>query len=164
MVVESRGTRLGVRSTHGRNEKCTQNFFKKLESKKPLGRSAYRREDNIKINLKYIGCKGMDWIQLAQNSVYWRPLTNKIINLRIKNTGRGNVLIIRYFRRTLLNSLTVLFTALYVLKYCYKRLYLTIPCYSILACNYVYQPYNQLTENTPCLYSHMLNPQPFMGP
>ena len=51
----------------------------------------------------------------------------------------------------------MLFTALYVLKYCYKHLYLTIPYYTILACNYVYQPHNQLTENTPCLYYHMFN-------
>jgi len=40
-------------------------FVWKLESKKLFGRSAHRREDNIKINLNYIGCEGVDWIQLA---------------------------------------------------------------------------------------------------
>ena len=31
----------------------------KPEGKRPLGRPRYRREDNIKMNLQEVGCKGM---------------------------------------------------------------------------------------------------------
>ena len=39
----------------------------KPEGKRPLGRSRYRWEDNTKMNLKDVGCGGMDWIELAQD-------------------------------------------------------------------------------------------------
>jgi hypothetical protein len=38
----------------------------KSEGKRPLGRPTYRREDNIKMDLREIGWGGMDWINLAQ--------------------------------------------------------------------------------------------------
>jgi hypothetical protein len=38
----------------------------KPEGKRPLGRSSYRLEDNIKIDLREILWGGMDWIHLAQ--------------------------------------------------------------------------------------------------
>ena len=34
----------------------------KPESKRPLGRSRRRREDNIKMDLREVGCKPRDWI------------------------------------------------------------------------------------------------------
>jgi hypothetical protein len=40
----------------------------KPEGKRPLGRPRYRREDNIKIDLQEVGCRGCgDWIELAQD-------------------------------------------------------------------------------------------------
>ena len=38
----------------------------KAEGKRPLGRPRRRWEDNIKTDLKEVGCGGMDWIELAQ--------------------------------------------------------------------------------------------------
>ena len=35
------------------------------EGKRPLGLSRHIWEDNIKMDLKVIGCKFMDWIHLA---------------------------------------------------------------------------------------------------
>jgi len=35
------------------------------EGKIPLGRPRRGWEDNIKIDLKEVGCGGMDWIELA---------------------------------------------------------------------------------------------------
>jgi hypothetical protein len=47
----------------------TRNVYRilvgKPEGKRPLGRSRRRWVDNIKIDLKEIGCDGMDWIDLA---------------------------------------------------------------------------------------------------
>ena len=37
----------------------------KPEGKRPLGRPRPRWEDNIKMDLHEVGCRGMDWIQLA---------------------------------------------------------------------------------------------------
>jgi hypothetical protein len=38
-----------------------------IERKGPVGRPRYRWEDNIKMDLREIGWRGMDWIDLAQN-------------------------------------------------------------------------------------------------
>lgn len=42
-----------------------------------------RFEDNIKLNLREIGWKGIDWIHLAQDRDQCRALLNMIINLHI---------------------------------------------------------------------------------
>jgi hypothetical protein len=38
--------------------------------------------NNIKMDLREIGCDGMDWIDLAQDMNQWRVLMNTIMNLR----------------------------------------------------------------------------------
>jgi hypothetical protein len=37
--------------------------------------------DNVKIDLRGIGWRGMDWIDLTQDRDHWRALVNKIMNL-----------------------------------------------------------------------------------
>ena len=37
------------------------------EGKRPLERPRHRWENNIKMDLKEVGCGGMDWIDLAQD-------------------------------------------------------------------------------------------------
>jgi hypothetical protein len=39
--------------------------------------------DNIKMDLREIGCDGMDWIDLAQNKAQWRALVKTVMNLRV---------------------------------------------------------------------------------
>jgi hypothetical protein len=39
----------------------------KPEGKRPLGRPRGRWEDNIKMDLREVGCEGMDWMELAQD-------------------------------------------------------------------------------------------------
>jgi len=55
----------------------------KPERKRQLGRSRGRWENNIKMDLKEAGCRGMDWIELAQDRDSWRPLVNAVMNLRV---------------------------------------------------------------------------------
>jgi hypothetical protein len=63
-------------------------FVRKAEGKIPIGRTRRRWENNIKMDLKDVGCGGMDWICLSQNRDRWWTLVNGIINLRVpQNTG-----------------------------------------------------------------------------
>ena len=38
----------------------------KPEGRGPLGRHRRRWEDNIRMDLQEVGCRGLDWIELAQ--------------------------------------------------------------------------------------------------
>jgi hypothetical protein len=55
----------------------------KPEGRRPLGRPRRRWEDNIKIDLREVGWRGMDWINLAQDRDRWRALVNAVMNLRV---------------------------------------------------------------------------------
>ena len=39
----------------------------KPEGKSPIGRPRRRWEDNIKMDFQEVGCRGMDWIEMAQD-------------------------------------------------------------------------------------------------
>jgi hypothetical protein len=55
----------------------------KPEGKRPLGRLRRRWEDNIRMALRKIGWRGIDWIDLAQDRDQWRALVNTVMNLRV---------------------------------------------------------------------------------
>jgi hypothetical protein len=55
----------------------------KHEGQRPLERPRQRWEDNIKMDLQEVGCGGMDWVDLAQDSDRWRALVNAVMNLRV---------------------------------------------------------------------------------
>jgi hypothetical protein len=55
----------------------------KPEGKRPLGSPRRRWEDNIKMDLKEVGCGNMDWIHLAQDRDRWRALMTAVMNLRV---------------------------------------------------------------------------------
>jgi len=40
-------------------------LLEKPEGKRPLRRPRRRWEDNIKMDLQQVGCRGLDWIELA---------------------------------------------------------------------------------------------------
>jgi hypothetical protein len=51
--------------THGRGEKSVQGFGGKAQRKE----TRYRWEDGIRMNLREIGWRGVEWIHLAQDRV-----------------------------------------------------------------------------------------------
>jgi len=53
------------------------------EGRRTLGRPRRRWEDNIKMDLQEVGCRGMDWIELAQDWERWRALVNVVMNLLV---------------------------------------------------------------------------------
>ena len=55
----------------------------KPEGKRLLQRPRLRWEDNIKMDLREVGCGGMDWIELAQDKVRWAALVSAVMNLRV---------------------------------------------------------------------------------
>jgi len=55
----------------------------KPEGKIPLGRSRRRWEDDIKMDLKEVGCGGMDWIELVLDKGRWRAVVTAVMNLRV---------------------------------------------------------------------------------
>ena len=58
-------------------------LVRKPEGKRPLGRPRCRWEDNIKMDLQEVGCRGVDWIELAQDRDRWRALVNAVMNLPV---------------------------------------------------------------------------------
>jgi hypothetical protein len=79
----------------------------KPEGKRPLGRPGHVWEDNIKMDLKEVGCGGMDWIDLAQGRDRWHALVNAVRNLQDPyNAGNflTSVELVSISRRTLLGG------------------------------------------------------------
>ena len=58
-------------------------LYKDLFLKRTLGRPRRRWEDNVRIILKEVGCGGMEWIHLAQDTDRWRALVNAVMNIRV---------------------------------------------------------------------------------
>ena len=53
------------------------------KKERPPGIRRRRWEDNIKMDLKEVGCGGVDRIELAQDRDRWRALVNAVMNLRV---------------------------------------------------------------------------------
>jgi len=63
----------------------------KPEGKKPLGRPRLMWENNIKMCLQEVECRGMEWIALAQDWDRWWALVNAVMNVRFPQ-NEGNFL------------------------------------------------------------------------
>jgi hypothetical protein len=56
-----------VQSSTGEGKGVYRVLVGKPEGKRPLGRPRHRWEDNSKIDLQKMGCRGLGWIDLAQD-------------------------------------------------------------------------------------------------
>jgi hypothetical protein len=65
----------------GANRNAYTILVGKPEGKRPLGRPRCRWVDDIKMDLREVGCGGVDLIDLAQDRDQWRALVNTIMNL-----------------------------------------------------------------------------------
>jgi hypothetical protein len=55
----------------------------KPEGKRPLGRPRRRWEDVIRMDLREIDLRGVDWIRLAQDRGRWRAVVSAVMNLPV---------------------------------------------------------------------------------
>jgi hypothetical protein len=65
----------------GEERKVYRVLVGKPERKRPLGRPRCRWEDGIRMDLREIGLRGVDWIRLAQDRDRWRAVVNALMNL-----------------------------------------------------------------------------------
>ena len=54
-----------------------------LRDKRPLGRPRRRWEDNIKMDMREVGCDYRDWITLTEDRDQWRAYVRAVMNLRV---------------------------------------------------------------------------------
>ena len=48
--------------------------------KRPLGRPRRRWQENIKFDLREMGINTSNWVDLAQDRIFWRDLLNAVLN------------------------------------------------------------------------------------
>jgi hypothetical protein len=65
----------------GENRKVYKVSMGKPEGKRPLRRLRHTWEDGIKMDLRKIGWKGVDWIHLAQDRDWCWALVNTVMEL-----------------------------------------------------------------------------------
>ena len=53
------------------------------EEKKLLGRPSHSWEDNIKMDLREVGCDAGDWIDFTRDKYQWRSYVREVMNLRV---------------------------------------------------------------------------------
>ena len=76
-VIKPRRMRLAGHVAHMRKRMgLYRSLVGKPEGRRTLGRHRCRWEDNIKMYLRGVRCRGKDWIELAQDRDRWRALVN----------------------------------------------------------------------------------------
>jgi hypothetical protein len=73
----------GACSTNGGEEECMLDIGGKARRKETTGRPRRRWMDNVKIDLRYIGWDGVDWIDMAQDRDQWWALVNTVLNFGV---------------------------------------------------------------------------------
>jgi hypothetical protein len=86
--IKSRRVRWAGHVARMRKER---NIYKVLEGKPerktPLGRPRRRWEDGIRMDLREISWRNLEWIKLAKDRGQWQALVNTVMNVRILRHG-----------------------------------------------------------------------------
>jgi late competence protein required for DNA uptake (superfamily II DNA/RNA helicase) len=70
-------------STNGEKRNVNRILVGKREGRRPLGRPRRSWMNNIKMDLRDIEWRCMDWIDLAQDRDHWKVFVNTVMNLRV---------------------------------------------------------------------------------
>jgi hypothetical protein len=83
-MIKSRRMRwAGHAARMGERRNAYRILVGKPEVKIPLRKPRRRWVDNIKMDLRQVGCNGRDWIDLAQDRDRWTAHVNAVMNLRV---------------------------------------------------------------------------------
>jgi len=83
-VIKSRRMRwAGHVARMGEGKSVYKILVGKPEGRKQLGRPRRRRENNISMDLREVGCGCVDWMKLAQDRNRWHALVGAVMNLRV---------------------------------------------------------------------------------
>jgi len=83
-VIKSRRMRwAGHVARMGEGRGVYRILVRKPEGRRPLGRPRRRWEDNIKMDLREVGCGCVEWTELAQERDRWRALVSAVMKLRV---------------------------------------------------------------------------------
>ena len=83
-VIKSRRMRwAGYVARMGERRGMYRVLVGKPEGKRPLGKPRCRWEDNSKMDLQEVGCRGLDRVVLAEDRDRWRALVNAVMNFRV---------------------------------------------------------------------------------
>ena len=84
-VIKSRRIRWAGHVVHmGEGRGVYRVLVGKPEGRRPLGRPRRRWEDNMRTDLREVGCGCVDWMDLAQDRDRWRALVSAVMNLRVR--------------------------------------------------------------------------------
>jgi hypothetical protein len=84
LVIKSRRMRwAGHVACMGEGRGMYRVLVRKPEGNRLLGSPSHRWKDDIKMDLQEVGCRGIDWIEVAQDRDRWRTLVNAVMNLRV---------------------------------------------------------------------------------
>jgi hypothetical protein len=67
----------------GEERKVYKVLVGKPEGNRPLGRPRRGWEDGVRMDLRKIGLRGVDWIRLAQDRDRWLAVVSAVMNLRV---------------------------------------------------------------------------------
>jgi hypothetical protein len=82
--IKSKGMRWVRHAAHmGEERKVYRVLVGKPEGKRPFGRLRCRWDNGIRIDLREIGWRCLEWIQLAQDRCQWWALVNIVMNLQV---------------------------------------------------------------------------------
>jgi hypothetical protein len=81
VIKSRRNRRMGHVARIGEGRGIYRDLVGKHEGKSPLRRPRHRWEDNITMDHQEVGCRDMDWIELAQDLDRWRNLVNAVMNV-----------------------------------------------------------------------------------
>jgi hypothetical protein len=83
-VIKSRRMRwAGHEACMGEGRSVYRVLVGKPEGRRPKGRTRRRWEDNIRLDLREVGCGCVDWMELAQDKDRWHALLSAVMNLRV---------------------------------------------------------------------------------
>jgi len=85
LMIKSRRMRWAGHVPHmGKMTNSYKILIGKTRREEPLGRPKHRWENNIRMDIREIGWKAVNWTHLAQDRDHWQALVDTVMNLWVQ--------------------------------------------------------------------------------